>query len=279
MAAEFEPPQGEELDGLSSLDSFLSTVALLTDADQVGDGQNKVTLMTLHSAKGLEFPVVFLVGLEEGVFPHNRALSDETQMEEERRLCYVGMTRARYRLYLTNALSRTLWGQANYNAASRFLKEIPPEMVEEVLPPGRRADAGGAYGQSTFGDGGLGHEGWGQGGYGQRSRGQGGWGQGSYGQGGYGARRGGQPQPPEDDDFSPAIGSAGWGQSAQARRLQAATAPGDTPTPTFEPGDRVEHGRFGQGVVKSVTGDTVTVQFATAGQKILVAAYLRLADD
>ena len=117
-----------------------------------GEGQNKVTLMTLHSAKGLEFPVVFLVGLEEGVFPHNRALADEGQMEEERRLCYVGMTRARYRLYLTNAVSRNLWGQQNYNTPSRFLREIPVELVETVLPAGGWSAGRGSAGSRSAGN-------------------------------------------------------------------------------------------------------------------------------
>ncbi|HYG58986.1 MAG TPA: DNA helicase PcrA, partial [Symbiobacteriaceae bacterium] len=132
MAQEFEMPTGEEAEGLSQLDAFLATAALMSEVDQVGDGQDKVTLMTLHSAKGLEFPVVFLVGMEEGVFPHNRSLTDENQMEEERRLCYVGMTRARRRLYLTNATTRTLWGQSSYNAPSRFLDEVPDDLAELV---------------------------------------------------------------------------------------------------------------------------------------------------
>jgi len=264
MAAEFEPPAGEELDGLRDLDSFLATVALLTDADQVGEGQNKVTLMTLHSAKGLEFPVVFLVGLEEGVFPHNRALTDERQMEEERRLCYVGMTRARFRLYLTHAVSRNLWGQANYNAVSRFLLEIPPELVEEV------AQAGG----------------WTAGGAGAGARGRGVTpGGAAWYEDDAPAARAREGSPPargrrwwdsDDDDFSPAIGAAGWGRTLQARRLQAALEPPSEETPRFRPGDRVRHDRFGEGVVKAVIGDTVTVQFAgAAGQRVLVASYLR----
>jgi len=91
-----------------------------------------VTLMTLHNAKGLEYPVVFIVGMEEGVFPHIRSLGDADQLEEERRLCYVGITRARERLYLLNAWSRSLWGGLNYNPASRFLSEIPGELVSRA---------------------------------------------------------------------------------------------------------------------------------------------------
>jgi DNA helicase-2/ATP-dependent DNA helicase PcrA len=88
--------------------------------------------MTLHSAKGLEFPVVFLTGLEEGLFPHSRALTDHSQMEEERRLCYVGMTRAKERLYLLSAISRRLYGQTHWNGPSRFIKELPKDSITVI---------------------------------------------------------------------------------------------------------------------------------------------------
>jgi DNA helicase-2/ATP-dependent DNA helicase PcrA len=93
-----------------------------------GDG-SAVTLMTLHSAKGLEFPVVFLVGLEEGVFPHSRSLTSDAELEEERRLCYVGMTRAREELHLLHAHRRALYGQPNFNRRSRFIDELPPDAI------------------------------------------------------------------------------------------------------------------------------------------------------
>lgn len=112
-----------------SLTAFLEQVALVTDPDEEEGEQHGVTFMTLHNAKGLEFPVVFIVGMEEGVFPHIRSLGDADQLEEERRLCYVGVTRAKERLYLVNAWSRSLWGGLNYNPASRFLSEIPEELV------------------------------------------------------------------------------------------------------------------------------------------------------
>jgi DNA helicase-2/ATP-dependent DNA helicase PcrA len=123
---------GKEYDDRSaepSLVGFLEEIALITDTDEVEGEETGVTFMTLHNAKGLEFPVVFIVGLEEGVFPHIRSLGDADQLEEERRLCYVGITRARERLYLLNAWSRSLWGGTNYNPASRFLNEIPNELV------------------------------------------------------------------------------------------------------------------------------------------------------
>jgi DNA helicase-2/ATP-dependent DNA helicase PcrA len=113
-----------------SLEAFLEEIALIADIDNYSQDSNAVTLMTLHAAKGLEFPVVFIPGAEEGIFPHSRALFDPEQMEEERRLCYVGMTRARERLFLLYANSRLLYGATNHNPPSRFLLEIPAELQD-----------------------------------------------------------------------------------------------------------------------------------------------------
>ena len=124
-----------------SLQAFLDSVALIADVDQLQEGQGPVTLMTLHSAKGLEFPVVFMSGMEEGVFPHARALMDDDELEEERRLCYVGMTRAKERLFLTAARQRRLFGGGNFNLPSRFLDEIPAETLHRL--DGSRPEAGG----------------------------------------------------------------------------------------------------------------------------------------
>jgi DNA helicase II / ATP-dependent DNA helicase PcrA len=118
--------------GLARVQAFLEAVGLVTDLDDVDAGDSTVTLMTLHSAKGLEFPVVFLTGLEDGVFPHIRSLGDPDELEEERRLCYVGITRARERLYLCLAWSRTLFGATEYYPPSRFLDEIPEELVHAL---------------------------------------------------------------------------------------------------------------------------------------------------
>lgn len=119
-----------------SLIAFLIDLALISDIDQLNDANGEdgdaVVLMTLHSAKGLEFPVVFLIGMEEGIFPHSRSLEDEDEMEEERRLAYVGITRAEEELFLTSAQMRTLFGYTNMNAVSRFVREIPEELVERV---------------------------------------------------------------------------------------------------------------------------------------------------
>ncbi|MDQ0832938.1 DNA helicase-2/ATP-dependent DNA helicase PcrA [Streptomyces achromogenes] len=137
VALEFEQETGEgEGEGAApaGLSDFLERVALVADSDQIPDeeegGSGVITLMTLHTAKGLEFPVVFLTGMEDGVFPHMRALGQTKELEEERRLAYVGITRARERLYLTRSSLRSAWGQPSYNPPSRFLEEIPPTHVD-----------------------------------------------------------------------------------------------------------------------------------------------------
>jgi len=113
-----------------SLQAFLSQISLLSDVDSFSESNEKVTLMTLHSAKGLEFPVVFLVGLEEGIFPHYLSNNNNNALEEERRLCYVGITRAKEELYLSYALSRELYGKVNKFSRSRFIDEIPDDFLE-----------------------------------------------------------------------------------------------------------------------------------------------------
>ncbi|OKJ34159.1 DNA helicase PcrA [Streptomyces sp. CB01580] len=135
VALEFEQERGEAgEEGAGTLAEFLERVALVADSDQIPDedeeGSGVITLMTLHTAKGLEFPVVFLTGMEDGVFPHMRALGQTKELEEERRLAYVGITRARERLYLTRAAMRSAWGQPSYNPPSRFLEEIPDQHLE-----------------------------------------------------------------------------------------------------------------------------------------------------
>lgn len=135
VALEFEQEAGDaESETPAGLAAFLERVALVADSDQIpdeeDDGSGVITLMTLHTAKGLEFPVVFLTGMEDGVFPHMRALNQTKELEEERRLAYVGITRARERLYLTRSSLRSAWGQPSYNPPSRFLEEIPSQHVD-----------------------------------------------------------------------------------------------------------------------------------------------------
>jgi DNA helicase-2/ATP-dependent DNA helicase PcrA len=128
VAREFDQSHPE-----GTIEEFLEQVSLVADADEIPDGEEHggmVTLMTLHTAKGLEFPVVFLTGLEENVFPHQRSVNDEKELEEERRLAYVGITRAEQRLYLTRAVGRSSWGRPEFHKASRFLSEIPAQLIE-----------------------------------------------------------------------------------------------------------------------------------------------------
>jgi DNA helicase II / ATP-dependent DNA helicase PcrA len=141
VAREFadEPVAGPSADPAEAapaapgLPDFLERVALVADSDQIPDRDDEagvVTLMTLHTAKGLEFPVVFLTGLEDGIFPHQRSLGDQPELEEERRLAYVGLTRAQQRLYVSRALVRSAWGAPSHNPPSRFLDELPVTLVD-----------------------------------------------------------------------------------------------------------------------------------------------------
>lgn len=154
VSAEFDATHG------GTLGEFLGDLALVTDLDQLDQGrEDRVTLMTLHSAKGLEYPVVFLTGMEEGVFPHSRALDDPAELEEERRLCYVGVTRAMERLFLSCCEHRRLYGDERYNPPSRFLDEIPPELLQiedEDDGSGGRPGAGNGRREPVAPDGGHG---------------------------------------------------------------------------------------------------------------------------
>nr|WP_296072161.1 DNA helicase PcrA [uncultured Actinoplanes sp.] len=205
---------------VATLAGFLEQVALVADADQIPnddpDHQGVVTLMTLHTAKGLEFPVVFLTGLEDGVFPHMRALGDNTELEEERRLAYVGITRARQRLYLSRAVTRGAWGQPQYNPPSRFTDELPPELV-------RWERTAGSYTSWSGTGGGVG----GRGG-GDRSRG--------------GGFSGGTPKAQQ---LASRLGIDG-SKLATASELRQA--------PKVAVGDRVNHQRYGLGRVQAVEG-------------------------
>jgi DNA helicase-2/ATP-dependent DNA helicase PcrA len=135
------PADWAELDAMAKLGMFLESISLVSDIDSYED-RDQVTLMTLHNAKGLEFPIVFVTGMEDGVFPHMRSLGSRKELEEERRLCYVGITRAEERLFLTRAWSRNLWGQSQYNGPSRFLGEIPGHLTRAIKRSSRSTAAG-----------------------------------------------------------------------------------------------------------------------------------------
>ncbi len=233
-----EPMVGEPQPG--SIHAFLEKVSLVADSDQLlDDSTNVVTLMTLHTAKGLEFPVVFLIGWEDGQFPHLRALGDPQELAEERRLAYVGITRARETLYLTRAMLRASWGNAVANPASRFLEDIP-----EKLMYWRREEPGvGGW------DDDWGASGWGGGSFVGGYGGYGGYG-GSGGAGGYSGRKpGGSYRKPKTPRSSRS--------STPAANLH------------LEVGDKVNHDKYGLGTVQSVDGSgphtSVTIDFGSAG--------------
>ena len=220
---EAQAEDGAEADAGATLAGFLEQVALVADADQVPsddpDHQGVVTLMTLHTAKGLEFPVVFLTGLEDGVFPHLRSLGDNRELEEERRLAYVGITRARQRLYLSRAVTRSAWGQPSYNPPSRFMAELPVDLVHW-----ERTDS--AYTSWSGTGGGVG----GRAGAADRS--------GSRG----GGFTGGTPR------------AAQLAQRLGVDGSRLATASELPRAPKVAVGDRVNHQRYGLGRVLAVEG-------------------------
>ena len=226
-----------------SLSGFLDEIALYTDLDSRADGDNCVTMMTMHAAKGLEFPQVFVVGMEEGLFPGNRAMGDGAEMEEERRLCYVAMTRAREKLTLTNARQRTLYGRTTPCMPSRFLNEIPDENMEWLSKPQPRSESWEER-DSDYGDRGYGS----YGGYGQRSAAP------------VVTRR--EPAEPKAGALRSAAGASKAAPKAAAPRMQ------------IQAGETVEHDAFGRGLVLSVRamgGDAlVEVAFDSVGTKKLM---------
>jgi len=223
-----------------SLSGFLDEIALYTDLDSRADGDNCVTMMTMHAAKGLEFPQVFVVGMEEGLFPGNRAMGDGAEMEEERRLCYVAMTRAREKLTLTNARQRTLYGRTTPCMPSRFLNEIPEENMEWLSKPQPRSESWEER-DSDYGDRGYG-------GYGQRSAAP------------VVTRR--ETAEPKAGALRSAAGASKAAPKAAAPRMQ------------IQAGETVEHDAFGRGLVLSVRtmgGDAlVEVAFDSVGTKKLM---------
>ena len=242
----------QEYDDLAT---FLESVSLVADTDELDPDQSEVTLMTLHSAKGLEYPIVFLVGLEDGIFPHMRTLTEPDELEEERRLAYVGITRAMHRLHLTHAWSRTLFGGTQYNPPSRFLDEIPVELVHEINGRRRASRSGSTYGAS-----------------------------------GRSTRRGGRAG--RDDTEGRTFGRGDRDISADVsagrdRIVDNALASRDRPVPTtgaesagLKVGDDVSHATFGEGVIIDIEGEgdkaEATIRFSGAGEKRLLLSWAPL---
>jgi len=228
------------------LDEFLEQVALVADTDELDD-DNRVVLMTLHSAKGLEFPAVFLVGMEEGVFPHTRALTEPVELEEERRLAYVGITRAQQRLFLAHAWSRQLFGNTNYNPPSRFIDEIPATLIDQV---------GAVSGRST------------------------------YGRQSYRSRDQWSDPPPYRRVDRHDSGEAERHRERVVEAAMASAQRAKQPTPSnsqligLRLGDDVEHPAFGEGVIIDIRGHDdkaeATIRFREAGTKHLSLAWAPL---
>ncbi|MDT7512818.1 exodeoxyribonuclease V subunit gamma [Bifidobacterium sp. H1HS10N] len=288
VAAEFEQKTPD-----ATLAGFLETTALVADSDQLpglGDDSGKVTLMTLHTAKGLEYPVVFLTGMEQGTFPHSRCLEDTDEMQEERRLAYVGVTRAKRRLYLTRAAVRSQWGQVNEMLPSQFLDDIPDDLIDwkRRQAGNERMRAGWDLGDDEDEFGGFEDESDGRA-FGHRSFGGFGSGFGSS-RNGYGRSR----TPPQRS-----FGSSGYGSRGSSSRNGRVTTRRSTTSPSstshagrasvqpksnglsiqdFSLGDRVAHDQYGLGKVVDIQdkghNSVLTVDFGSEGTKRLM---LRLA--
>ena len=243
-----------------TLADFLERVALVADSDQVpaeGERGGQVTLMTVHTAKGLEFPAVFVTGMEDGTFPHQRSLGDESELEEERRLAYVAITRARERLYLTRAAVRSAWGTPQEMPPSRFLDDIPAELLDV-----RRAATSGERMRASYG---------------------GSYGSGSYGSGAYGRSRRSEGRDPWGERDAGAFGSGRGGAPAQTAGARTVTRMGVTPAAkpaeekpvlSLKVGDRVKHATLGAGTVTGVEGEgprtVARIRFGMAEKRLLV---------
>ena len=243
-----------------TLADFLERVALVADSDQVpaeGERGGQVTLMTVHTAKGLEFPAVFVTGMEDGTFPHQRSLGDESELEEERRLAYVAITRARERLYLTRAAVRSAWGTPQEMPPSRFLDDIPAELLDV-----RRAATSGERMRASYG---------------------GSYGSGSYGSGSYGRSRRSEGRDPWGDADTGAFGSGRGGASAQPTGVRKVTRMGvapaakpaeDKPVLSLKVGDRIKHATLGAGTVTGIEGEgprtVARIRFGLGEKRLLV---------
>ena len=297
----------------ATLEGYLEDIALISDIDSYNESADQVVLMTIHSAKGLEFPYVFLIGMEEGVFPSEMSKYSEADLEEERRLAYVGITRAKKELYISNSVTRMLYGRTQRNEPSRFLREIEPEYIEETRSPvleqrSRLGGWGSSYSDTVPGgaSGYSGPSGWGRsaggygsGGYGSRSGGgylnreynageRSGFGSGYAGRGtsssGYGAAYGNSSTQPKVRSGGFGAGYSGAGAKTPAAKISFTGAPAAKAAPAgskhYEPGDIVEHKVFGRGTVlkvKPAAGDQIVeINFEKVGIKKTMANFAPL---
>ena len=229
-------------DEYRTLAEFLEAAALVADSDQLDGDGTKVSLMTMHIAKGLEFPAVFLVGMEDGIFPHMRSLGDPVELEEERRLCYVGITRAERHLYVSHAWSRMLWGNTSSNIPSRFLNEIPSELVTDVVVDRGWGPAGGDSGHTV-------------GAFGRSSAPE------------------GRTGTPGRSVFGSGVSPSEGAFDANGRRRRAPATTGAEQL-GLEVGDVVVHGKWGEGRVVATGGEgedaEAEVIFTSVGRKKLL---------
>ena len=297
----------------ATLEGYLEDIALISDIDSYNESADQVVLMTIHSAKGLEFPYVFLIGMEEGVFPSEMSKYSEADLEEERRLAYVGITRAKKELYISNSVTRMLYGRTQRNEPSRFLREIEPEYIEESRSPvleqrSRLGGWGSSYSDTVPGgaSGYSGPSGWGRsaggygsGGYGSRSGGgylnreynageRSGFGSGYAGRGtsssGYGAAYGNSSTQPKVRSGGFGAGYSGTGAKTPAAKISFTGAPAAKAVSAgpkhYEPGDIVEHKVFGRGTVlkvKPAAGDQIVeINFEKVGIKKTMANFAPL---
>uniref|UniRef100_A0A6J7NRX0 DNA 3'-5' helicase n=1 Tax=freshwater metagenome TaxID=449393 RepID=A0A6J7NRX0_9ZZZZ len=228
-----------------TVDEFLEQVALVSDTDQVGGDESKVVLMTLHSAKGLEYPIVFLVGMEEGIFPHVRALTEPDEMEEERRLAYVGITRAEEKLHLSHAWSRSLFGTTQYNPPSRFVEEIPSDLILSSGSPktyGRSSERGDRYDDD----------------WAERP---------------YAGRRWDRDDDPQGAAHRERVVDA----AIAAGQRAAMPKPSNAHESGFRVGEDVRHPKYGEGVILELRGSgektEATIRFPDVGSKTFVLAW------
>jgi DNA helicase-2/ATP-dependent DNA helicase PcrA len=237
-----------------SIDEFLEQVGLVADIDSLDPDDSAVVMMTLHSAKGLEFPNVFLIGMEDGIFPHMRSIGDPDELEEERRLAYVGITRARERLYMTHAWARSIYGSTQYNPPSRFFEEIPPQLLKVVEGTRRQSQraTGGASG-------------------------------GTYGRTSGSSWSNRSATKNNDDDWSGSVigGRSHSDESIEAALKPAPPAPSGADQMGLRVGDDVHHGKFGDGVITAIEGSgdkaEAVVHFRGVGEKRLLLAWAPLA--
>ncbi len=232
-----------------TLTGFLEEVALMTDLDNYNTEAESTVMMTLHSAKGLEFPVVFIVGMEEGLFPGNQVMYDPSELEEERRLCYVGITRAKEKLYITNARSRMLFGNTSFTRPSRFLSEIPEELTDFERNAPQQTFYGGYSGNSYGGS--------------------------SYSGGTKTFSSSASYSKPSSTPKSKASGFSNGGFSATPKNTTT-----DSVTLDFKVGDSVEHKTFGKGLIvsaKAMGGDMLLeIAFENCGTKKVMAKMAKL---